>query len=112
VLTAVSSPSDAASSADGTASSDGSGSKGADDPADSISGGSVTLIPQDAQYTKEELADAKKEQQDTLRDLRLDYRESELKVRRAEQALADRDVKAAFDGTVRRREIPSRFSLI
>ncbi|MCI1304994.1 MAG: efflux RND transporter periplasmic adaptor subunit [Lachnospiraceae bacterium] len=106
VLTAVSSPSDAASSADGTASSDGSGSKGADDPADSISGGSVTLIPQDAQYTKEELADAKKEQQDTLRDLRLDYRESELKVRRAEQALADRDVKAAFDGTVRKAGDP------
>jgi multidrug efflux pump subunit AcrA (membrane-fusion protein) len=74
---------------------------------DSLSGGSVTLIPGDAQYSKEELADAKKEQQDTLRDLRLDYRESELKVKKAEQALSNCEVKASIDGIVRKAGDPN-----
>jgi multidrug efflux pump subunit AcrA (membrane-fusion protein) len=60
-----------------------------------------SLISPDASYTKEELAEAKKEQQDTLASLRLDYRESELKVKRAQDALSQGVVTALFDGVVK-----------
>ena len=63
-----------------------------------ISGG---LISRDAQYTKDELAAAKEEQQDRIRDLELDKKETELKIEAGQKAMAEGQVKAAMDGVVR-----------
>ena len=57
-------------------------------------------ISDDAEYTREELDEAIKSQEESLKDLKLDLRESELKISSAEKAVADGSVKAAMDGVV------------
>lgn len=63
---------------------------------------SVGLIPSNAEYTAEELADARREAAETLRDYQLDLREAELKFRDAERAANEGVVRASMDGVVQR----------
>ena len=64
-----------------------------------LSGGSE-LIPSDASYTKEEIAESGKEQEKALKDLELDERESRLKIQMTQEALDSGKVTAKLDGTV------------
>ena len=62
---------------------------------------SVGLIPANAQYTKEDLEEARKDAANALRDLKLDLREAELRLHDARVADEEGEVKAKMDGTVR-----------
>ena len=64
------------------------------------SGSGSSLIRPDAQYSAEELANAKKEVQSTLRELELQKRELKLKIDAAGKALNDGQVMAKYDGVV------------
>ncbi len=62
--------------------------------------GGQSLISSDAEYTKEELAEEIIGTTQTIRDLQLDIREAQLKLRKAKQALEDGEARAAADGVV------------
>jgi len=62
---------------------------------------SVGLISPNAQYSKEELAQARKDAEDTLRDYQLDLREAELRLKDAKIADEQGEVKAKMDGVVK-----------
>ncbi len=62
----------------------------------------VNLLSGDLSYTKEELANAKTEMQETLRDLELSAREADLKISAAEKALDAGEVRAQMDGVVKK----------
>jgi uncharacterized repeat protein (TIGR02543 family) len=64
------------------------------------------LIRDDMTYTKEELDAAIREQEETLKSLQLDQRESDLKVAQAEKAVADGVVRAKLNGVVRKAGDP------
>ncbi len=73
----------------------------------STDGGTSTgLISRDAHYSSQELAQARREQADRLRDLQLDLREANLKIRAAETASGDGTVRASMDGIVRKAGDP------
>ena len=61
-----------------------------------------SLIPKNAEYTAEEIKEAKKEEERNLRDLEIDLREADLNISLAEKAFAQGEVRAAFDGVVRK----------
>ena len=73
------------------------------------SAGSLADIDEDAEYTREELTDAQKQQQETIADLKLDIREAEIKVKTAKKALEDGSVKAALDGVVTKVADPATY---
>ena len=62
---------------------------------------SVGLISPNAQYSKEELAQARKDAADTLRDYQLDLREAELRLKDARIADEEGVVKAKMDGVIK-----------
>lgn len=64
-----------------------------------VSGGSELISP-DASYTKEEIAESRKDQEKALKDLELDERESRLKIQMTQEALDSGKVTARLDGTV------------
>ena len=64
-----------------------------------LSGGSELISP-DASYTKEEIAESRKDQEKALKDLELDERESRLKIQMTQEALDSGKVTARLDGTV------------
>ena len=59
------------------------------------------LISYDAEYTSEELAQARREERQKLLDLELDLRESEIKIRQAQRAIDSGVVTAAMNGVVK-----------
>lgn len=63
--------------------------------------GGGALIQKDAEYTKEALAEAKEEQQEMIDDLELDLKEIDLKIEKAEKALATGEVRALIDGVAK-----------
>ena len=63
-------------------------------------GEAESLIPADAEYTKEELAEAIIEENETIGNLQLDIREARLKLRKAREALSAGKAVAAVDGVV------------
>ncbi|MDO4615646.1 MAG: biotin/lipoyl-binding protein [Lachnospiraceae bacterium] len=69
---------------------------------------SVNLLTGDLSYTKDELANAKTEMRDTLRDLELSAREADLKIASAEKALEDGEVRAQMDGVVKKVGDPEK----
>ena len=87
----VSSASSSDSSDSGSGSSDNSG-------ADLSTSG---LISSKAEYTKDELSEALKTEQETLRDKKLDLQEAELNLRLAEKAVNEGEIKANMDGVVK-----------
>ncbi len=70
-----------------------------DDGSTSASG--TILISPDASYTREELAEAKKNEQDKIEELQLDLRESELKIKEAQKAVESGVVTARINGVVK-----------
>ena len=74
--------------------------------ADDSSGGS-SLIRPDSQYSAEELADAKKEVQSSLRELELQKRELKLKIDAAGKALNEGKVIAKYDGVITKAGDPA-----
>ena len=62
---------------------------------------SVGLISPSAEYTKEELAEEIKSQEETLRDLKLDLREAMLRLHDAEVADKEGEVRAKMNGVVK-----------
>ena len=62
---------------------------------------SIGLISPDSQYSKEDLAQARKDADDTLRDYKLDLREAELRLKDARTADEEGEVKAKMDGMVK-----------
>ncbi len=65
------------------------------------------LISKNAEYTKEELAQAKSDTAAQYRDLQLDLREADLKIAAAERELGTGQVTAALDGVVKKVQDPS-----
>ena len=75
---------------------------------DSSSGGAsgsslaaIGVIPADAQYTKDELAQAIQDQKDTLRDEQLNLKEEDIRLRAAQKAVEAGTVVAKMDGVVK-----------
>lgn len=75
-----------------------------------ISMESSLLISSDAVYTGEELARAKKEEQEKLEGLKLDLKESELKIASAQKAFDAGNVTAKINGVVKYVGDPDDFS--
>ena len=79
-------------------------SYGDEDGSDALTNGSgiddLDLDDEEIGYTREELADAIKEAEESLKDLKLDLRESELKIKSARKAVDEGSVKALMDGVV------------
>ena len=63
-------------------------------------GGGVGLIDPDAMYTSEELEKAIREQENKLKTLRLDLRESDLKIARAQKAVDEGSARATMNGVM------------
>ena len=59
------------------------------------------LLSPDLEYTSKELEEAKREQQDNIKSLELDLRESDIKIRQAERALEKGTVTANMNGVVK-----------
>lgn len=66
--------------------------------------GALDSFDPDASYTKDELAEAIKAQEESIADMKLDIREAKLKVKSAKKALEKGSVKAVLDGVVTRVE--------
>lgn len=64
------------------------------------SGSSISLVPGDAQYTAEELKQAIKDEEKSLRDLKLQEREANLSLKKAKKAKEAGVETAKLDGTV------------
>ena len=62
---------------------------------------SLGLLTGELSYTKEELEEAIRDQEATLKDLRLDRKEADLKIRQAEKALDEGTVRAKMNGVVK-----------
>jgi len=71
-----------------------------DEGGDSYSG-SLRLIPSDAEYSEQDLKDARKAESEKLETLKLDAAELDIKLRQAEKAASDGTVKATVDGVVK-----------
>ena len=67
---------------------------------------SLGLLTGDLSYTKEELEGAIREQEASLRDLKLDRKESDLKISQAEKALGEGVVRAKMNGVVKKVSDP------
>ena len=67
---------------------------------ESDSGGG-DLLSDDIEYTSSELEKAKREQKETLKELELDLRESDIKIAQAERALESGAVKANMNGEIK-----------
>ena len=88
------------SESSGSAGKTNGGSAGnTSDRSSGLSGGSELISP-DASYTKEEIAESRKDQEKALKDLELDERESRLKIQMTQEALDSGKVTARLDGTV------------
>ena len=88
------------SDSSGSAGKTNGGSEGnTSDRSAGLSGGSELISP-DASYTKEEIAESRKDQEKALKDLELDERESRLKIQMTQEALDSGKVTARLDGTV------------
>ena len=70
-------------------------------------GSSLGLLPEGGTYTKEELAEAVQRQEERLADLRLDLKQSELKIRSTEKAVEEGAVLAKISGVVKKAGDPS-----
>ena len=70
-------------------------------------GSSLGLLPEGETYTKEELAEAVQRQEERLADLRLDLKQSELKIRSTEKAVEEGAVLAKISGVVKKAGDPS-----
>lgn len=70
-------------------------------------GSSLGLLPEGGTYTKEELAEAVQRQEERLADLRLDLKQSELKIRSTEKAVEEGAVLAKISGVVKKSGDPS-----
>ena len=88
---------DSGSAADGGTAPSSAPSPGSDDLGKS--GGQ--LISYDTEYTRDELAQAKREERQKLLDLELDLRESEIKIRQAQRAVDSGVVTASMNGVVK-----------
>ena len=74
---------------------------------ESQDGSSLGLLPEGGTYTKEELAEAVQRQEERLADLRLDLKQSELKIRSTEKAVEEGAVLAKISGVVKKSGDPS-----
>ena len=74
---------------------------------ESPGGSSLGLLPEGGAYTREELAEAIREQEERLRDLQLDLKESELKIRNTEKAVEQGAVLAKINGVVKKAGDPA-----
>lgn len=63
--------------------------------------GSITLIPSNAEYTADELKQAKEDTQKQIDDITLDLRESDLKIAQTQKDLDEGTVRAKMNGVVR-----------
>ena len=70
-------------------------------------GSSLGLLPEGGTYTKEELAEAVQRQEERLADLRLDLKQSELKIHSTEKAVEEGAVLAKISGVVKKAGDPS-----
>ncbi len=76
-----------------------------------IPGDFVEFIPQEdivQGYSKEELEKAVSEKEKEISDLTLDMKETDLKIKKVEQELADEVVKSTLDGTVKKVGDPAK----
>ena len=67
----------------------------------SLIAAALGLIPSDAQMTAEEIKEAKKQEEQTVKALKLDLREADLKLIIATKALEEGSVKAKMNGVVK-----------
>lgn len=77
------------------------GSSGSDD-----SSGYSGLIPSNAEYTAEDLKQAKKDEQEKLDSLELDLKESDLKIAQTQKDLNEGTVRAKMNGVVKKAGDP------
>ncbi|MDO4803856.1 MAG: hypothetical protein Q4A32_03435 [Lachnospiraceae bacterium] len=88
-----------------TAMATGSGSSGFDSEGAKSSSQialSIGLIPSDSEMTAEEIKEAKKQEEQTIKSLNLDLREAVLKTKEAEEALEEGSTKAKMNGVVKK----------
>ena len=88
---------------DDSDSSDSDDDEEEEDEEDASPGGLDSFDP-DASYTRDELTEAIKAQEESIADIKLDIREAKLKVKSAEKALEKGSVKAVLNGVVTRVE--------
>ncbi len=108
-LTALEAEEDDSEEADESDDSDDSDDESDTEADTDASTGSLADIDEDTEYTREELTDAQKQQQETIADLKLDIREAEIKVKNAKKALEDGSVKALLDGVVTKVADPATY---
>ncbi|HIV17246.1 MAG TPA: InlB B-repeat-containing protein [Candidatus Alectryocaccobium stercorigallinarum] len=71
-----------------------------------LTASSSGLITGDVSYTKDELASAIREQEEALKNLQLDLKESDLKIQQAAKAVEDGVVRAKLNGIVKKAGDP------
>ena len=74
---------------------------------DPSGGSSLGLLPEGGTYTKEELSEAIREQEERLADLQLDLKQSDLKIRSTEKAVEEGAVLAKISGVVKKAGDPA-----